>query len=137
MQNIIIDDYQKLEERFFATFKDKNYFFEVTKCCGYSELVTCSKEDTLKRLHENISTVFGKTVKLYIVNESEKIWIPDSTDIKVKNFLKETPKLKPEYPLPSNIVYKVYLDDGACHINHYPKPVMPINVCISCRIHDK
>ena len=108
-------------------------------CCGYSELVSCTKKDSLKNLHENVSSVFGQKIKLYIINETERIWIPDSQDISVKNYLRETPKLKPQYPLPANIVYKIYLDDGSCHIDHYQKPIAPVtlNICLTCRIHDK
>lgn len=138
MQNVIIDDYERLEKRFFTTFKDKNYMFEITKCCGYSEIVSCTKDDTLRKLHENVGSVFGKKIKLYILNVNEKIWIPDSQDITVKNYLKETTNLRPEYPMPANIVYKIYLDDGSCHLDHYQKPAIPrmINVCMTCRIHE-
>lgn len=129
--------YKQLETRFFQTFSEKNYFFEISKCCGYSELVNVAKEGTLQMLYDNVSSIFGKNCKLYIIRESERLWIPSSNDI-IKEYLRETPQLKPEYPLPANIVYKIYIDDGSCHINHYQKPIMPppINICLTCRIHE-
>ena len=138
MQNVIINPYKKLEERFFRTFSENNYFFEISKCCGYSELVHCRKDGSLKVLYDNVSTIFGQTIKLYIINETDRIWIPNSNDILIKTYLRETPQLKPEYPLPANIVYKVYIDDGSCHKDHYQKPDVPppILICLTCRIHE-
>jgi hypothetical protein len=141
MQNVIIETpeekYKDLETRFLNNFKERNYFFEISKCCGYSEIITCSKTGTLKNLYENVIDVFGKNTKLYVLDD-KRAWLPDSNDITVKDYLRETKSLKPEYPLPSNIVYKIFLDDGSCHIDQCNyNPAVFMDICLTCRIHDK
>lgn len=138
MQNIIVTDASDLEKKFFNSFKERNFLFEISKCCGYSELVNCTKEDTLKKLYENVAAVFCKEVNLYVFVEGKRLWIPNS-ETKVKKYLKEMESfLKPEYPMPSRIIYKIYLDDGHCHIDHHKKEELPYaNVCVKCLIHPK
>jgi hypothetical protein len=142
-QNVIVDSnvsntYEELEKKFQRAFSERNYLFEISKCCGYSELVNCTKGDTLKKLYENVSAVFEiKNINLYVLVEGRRLWIPN-TDIEVNKYIKELwPFLKPEYPLPAKIVYKIYMDDGSCHIGQHQTPTLPYaNVCVSCRIHN-
>lgn len=136
LQNVIVDDkYNSLKERFSSNFKEYNYFFEISKCCGYSELISCTKEDTLKKLYENVSLIFrNKNIKLFIMIKDEKIWIPNSNDICVKDYIQMMASfLKPAYPVPCDIIYKIYIDDGHCQTDHNT----PAFICVTCNFHGK
>jgi len=110
--------YSDLYNKFLGSLKERNYFFEVMKCCGYSELVACTKEDSLKRLYDTIQTIFhAKTIKLYVAYKGVNVWVPNTIDIKVSDYLRQMEQ-KAEYPIPCNVVYKIFLDDGHCHVDH-------------------
>ena len=98
-----------------------DYIFEVTKICGYSEFFFIHKDHTLLELYNQISLQFScKDIKsLFIAAGVRRYNIPITSmtsvrkfitdgiaDSKLKNFL------KPVYPLPAKVVYKIYLDDG-------------------------
>jgi len=136
LENKIISNYDNLYEKFKEGFKNHHYLFEITKCCGYSELVSCTKDDTLKKLVDNIATIFcNKKIKLFIFFKEEKIWIPPSQDILVKDYLREMSCLKPEYPIPCEIVYKIYIDDGHCVVGHQDYKPSPF-VTFTCNFHE-
>jgi len=125
--------YSDLYNKFLGSLKERNYFFEVMKCCGYSELVSCTKNDTLKRLYETIQTIFhAQNIKLYVAYKGVNVWIPDA-DIKISDYLLQMEQ-KAEYPLPCNVVYKIFLDDGHCHVDH--NVVQPF-MNVVCNIHAK
>uniref|UniRef100_A0A6C0HSF0 Uncharacterized protein n=1 Tax=viral metagenome TaxID=1070528 RepID=A0A6C0HSF0_9ZZZZ len=110
--------YHDLYNKFLGSLKERNYFFEVIKCCGYSELVSCTKEDSLKRLYEVIQTIFHtQNIKLYVGYKGVNVWIPKTDDIKIGDYLRQMEQ-KAEYPIPCNVVYKIFLDDGHCHVDH-------------------
>jgi len=125
--------YTDLYNKFLGSLKERNYFFEVMKCCGYSEIVSCTKEDSLKRLYEIIQTIFrAQNIKLYVSYKGVNVWIPNA-DVKIHDYLHEMEQ-KAEYPLPCNVVYKIFLDDGHCHIDHNAaRPFMNV----VCNIHEK
>jgi hypothetical protein len=136
LENVIVDGkYNSLKERFITNFKEYNYLFEISKCCGYSELVSCTKEDTLKKLYENIFLIFrNKNIKLFIMIEDKKVWIPNSSDIFTKDYIQVMNAfLKPEYPIPCDIIYKIYIDDGHCQTDHKP----PGFIHVTCDFHGK
>jgi hypothetical protein len=99
------------------------YTFEVTKCCGYSTFVLVNKRGTLLDLYKEVSLWFEcKTLhELYIVSNetNEKKTIPITEMVTIKDYIREFQRIffVPLYPIPNNIVYKIYLDDGHCH-NH-------------------
>jgi hypothetical protein len=107
------------------------YIIEVSKLCGYSEFLFVFKEYTLLDLYKNVSFQFiCKDINcLFIRNEETKVKfripitelitirefitdIQNSTNMEIKNML------KPVYPLPNPIVYRIYLDDCHCHDEH-------------------
>jgi hypothetical protein len=96
------------------------YIFEVTKCCGYSEWVTVYKHMPLSQLYDNIKNQFGgiKPKQLCILDQSgNKIVLPESTEIGVRDFiLNNANHFRPIYPMPASVVYRVYYDDGCCHM---------------------
>lgn len=96
------------------------YIFEVTKCCGYSEWVTVYKYMSLSQLYDNIKNQFGgiKPKQLCILDQNDnKIVLPESTEIGVRDFiLNNANHFRPIYPMPASVVYRVYYDDGCCHM---------------------
>lgn len=118
---------QELQERYDTHYRqlmkqlsDTMYTFEVTKCCGYSTFVLVNKHGSLLDLYKEVSLWFEcKTVKeLFVVsNENEKRTIPMTQMVSIKNYMKELNRafFTPLYPMPNNIVYKIYFDDGHNH----------------------
>lgn len=99
-------------------FPNVMYIFEVTKCCGYSTFVLVNKKGTLLDLYKQISIWFEcKTMQeLYIISNdgrNEPKTVPMTEMITIKDYVREF--CSPIYPLPNNIVYKIYLDDGHSH----------------------
>ena len=94
------------------------YTFEVTKCCNYSTFVLVNKRATLLELYKEVSIWFEcKTMnELYIISEdkNEKKSIPMTDIVQLKDFINEQ-HMKPIYPVPNNVVYRIYLDDGHSH----------------------
>ena len=125
--------YLDLYNKFLGSLKERNYFFEVIKCCGYSELVSCTKTDSLNRLYEIIQTIFHtQNIKLFVAYKGVNVWIPKTVDIKIGDYLRQMEQ-KAEYPIPCNVVYKIFLDDGHCHVDHnINRPF----VNVVCNIHE-
>jgi len=122
-------DFDSKKNVFLRIFYEYHYIFEIQKCCGYSEWISVYKKDTLRQLYNNLNIQFAtnqKTIhKLYLINdEGDKILI-ENNDIIVSDIIKY---LKPIYPMPHWIVYKLYLDDGNCHNHHLTEK-------INCLIH--
>jgi hypothetical protein len=108
---------QKMKE-YVSSISDRNFIFEITKCCGYSEILCVNKNETLTNLHRNIVFQFGKAYTIYVVNNktNEKINIPDSNDVLIRNFIIENKEcFIPIYPLPDEVVYRVLFHDGCNH----------------------
>jgi hypothetical protein len=101
------------------------YTFEITKCCGYSTFITIYKDESLGDLYKKVAYHMGGEVigLFYITPLSEHKRVP-LTNIPIYQFIRDNitcnpVKLAPVYPLPSPIVYKIYLNDGShCFSNH-------------------
>lgn len=94
------------------------YILEVTKCCNYSTFVLVNKRASLLDLYKEVSIWFEcKTMnELYIISAEtgEKQTIPMTDVIQLKDFINDK-RMKPIYPVPNNVVYRIYLDDGHSH----------------------
>jgi hypothetical protein len=93
---------------------------EIEKCCGYSEFTFMYKEATLNELYNSIYYQFQLTRETYNIrlflkdNLGNEIQVP-SNSTKLNDFIKgHRPVLTPIYPVPAQVVYKFYLDDGHC-----------------------
>lgn len=100
------------------------FIFEVTKLCGYGEFMTVFKNQSLLDLYSTISYQFdNREIKsLFFVNDitGGKIMIPMSSTIRIKDFISglnsgNNMVIKPIYPVPCKIVYRLYFDDGHVH----------------------
>ena len=112
------DSYKKKMREYISRLPDQNFIFEITKCCGYSEILCINKNETLASLHRNILFQFGKAYTMYVINNktNEKINIPDSNDVLIRNFIIENKEcFIPIYPLPDSVVYRVLFHDGCNH----------------------
>jgi hypothetical protein len=122
-----------LESEFNAKFEqlcngipNNQYIFEVTKLCGHGQFLTMFKKQTLIDLYKIISLHYEcKDIKkLFFINNctNEKIYIPITAEITIRDFLFSHNSgtvqiIKPVYPMPCKIVYRVYFDDGHTHGN--------------------
>jgi len=111
-------DFDSKKNDFLRILYEYHYIFEIQKCCGYSEWISVYKKDSLSQLYHNLNIQFATYEntdnKLYIFdNYGNKIFI-ENNEMNIYDFIKEH-TLKPIYPYPDWIVYKLYLDDGICH----------------------
>jgi hypothetical protein len=120
-----------LESEYNAKFTDlcnkipnNKFIFEITKLCGYGEFLTIYKKQSLLDLYKTVSMQFEcKDIKeLFFINNctNEKIRIPITDEITIWQFIFShnsgaSQVIKPIYPVPCKIVYKIYFDDGHTH----------------------
>jgi len=118
------DEYNFKIEDLVNKIPNNKYIFEITKLCGYGEFLVVYKKQTLLDLYKTVSMQFEcKDIKeLFFINDStnEKIRIPITNEITIWNFLFShnngpVQLIKPKYPVPCKIVYKIYFDDGHTH----------------------
>ena len=102
------------------------YIFEITKLCGHGQFIPIFKRQTLIDIYKIISLHYDcKDIKqLFFINSctNEKIYIPITHVITIQDFLfshnsGSAQIIKPVYPVPCKIVYRIYFDDGHTHGN--------------------
>lgn len=117
--------YNENFEKYLNNMNKKMYIFEVTKCCGYCEMIPVYKTETMFDLYSRISHHFGeieiKDLFFYTL-QGEYIKIP-LCNKRISDFVKENiscnpPKLISLYHFKTPLVYSIYLDDGICNSNN-------------------
>ena len=104
--------------------QNQNYTFEITKCCNYSTFVLVNRTGTLLDLFKAVSLHFDcpDIKSLYVVNiqTKEKRRIPLTDTVRISKYILDQPRefFIPIYPVPMQVVYRVYLDDGHWCINN-------------------
>jgi hypothetical protein len=88
------------------------YMFEVSKCCGYSEIVPIFKTATCSDLHRNVACQFGiksyNKLKIYTIDTNGKILEIQNYNKLIRDLIFENQSFfKPIYPLPTRVVYKI------------------------------
>lgn len=114
----------KLDE-FLLNMKNLMFTFEITKCCGYSVLVSLYKTHTVLDLYSHIIEHFGENIEIkelfFYSPEGERIKLHLSkkplTSFIRPHIICNPAKLVPVYPLPNPVVYRLYIDDGHCTNN--------------------
>ena len=105
---------------------NNQYIFEITKLCGHGQFIPIFKRQTLIDIYKIISLHYDcKDIKqLFFINSctNEKIHIPITHVITIQDFLfshnsGSSQIIKPIYPIPSTVVYRIYFDDGHTHGN--------------------
>ena len=131
------NNYQEKLKEYIQSINNLMYTFEVTKCCGYSTFITIYKDETLIDLYNKIILHYGGIeieglyfkAKVRLDNDNDNhnnILVDKNITVPLSNkaifqFVRENiscvpRKLVPIYPLPNPVVYRLYLDDGYCHI---------------------
>jgi hypothetical protein len=104
---------------------ESQYIFEVTKCCGYSTFITVFKnrnmyeifrcvEDTFQIYRNNYNSM-GYEYNLYVLHRetNEHMFLPRTLDMPIKEYIKENiPYFTPIYPIPTTVIYRIYIDYG-------------------------
>jgi hypothetical protein len=120
------EEYQTKFDFMIHRIPDTMYIFEVTKLCGYGEFMFIYKNMPLSDLYKSVFGCFGNSNAngLFFMNPETKIRypIPKSDFFSIRDLItkfQNDPEIrsviKPLYPLPANIVYKIYYDDGHVH----------------------
>lgn len=116
------------------------YIFEVTKLCGHGQFITVYKKQTLLDLYKTISLQYEcKDIKqLFFINNTNnnKIVIPITEQITICDFILthnsgSNQVIRPIYPVPCKIVYRLYFDDGHTHGNELCELVTPMPTIIT------
>ena len=111
-------------KQYVDTIQNYKFIFEVTKLCGYGEFITVFKNQSLLDLYSTISYQFdNREIKeLFFINDNtgEKIKVPISSTTRINDFISghnvgPNLNIKPIYPVPCKIVYRLYFDDGHVH----------------------
>ena len=111
-------------KQYVDTIQNYKFIFEVTKLCGYGEFITVFKNQSLLDLYSTIFYQFdNREIKeLFFINDNtgEKIKVPISSTTRINDFISghnvgPNLNIKPIYPVPCKIVYRLYFDDGHVH----------------------
>ena len=110
--NIVISEFDKKINHFISSIPNSRYIFEISKFCGYSEFLIIYKDEPLTNLYKNVSLQFqcSNIGGLYLTNSKDKK-IPITDMITLREYIIRE-KINAHYPLPYQVVYKIYLDDG-------------------------
>ena len=120
----LITQYENKLNEYVCGLSNENYIFEITKLCGYGCFLPVNKNVSLVDLHNTVSLYFQRDIiELFFLNcvTNEKIKVPITSQSRIRDFLclhnsGASPTIKPIYPVPCQIVYKLYLDDGHTHL---------------------
>jgi len=119
--NQLIETYNEKINNHFNSIINRKYLFEITKCCGFSEIVSIYKDvTTLSDLYKSVRSHFchhNEFLELYIlINDGVKIIIPNDENIILREYLINNQNLFiPLYPLTASVVYRIHFDDGHVH----------------------
>ena len=117
-----VDQYNSKLNTYITSMTQRQYLFEITKCCEYSEFVPTYKTNTLADLYKTVLNQFCHTgespCELFTRQNNivDRFVIPNDPAILLREFINANPLFfVPIYPLPAKVVYRVYFDDGHIH----------------------
>jgi len=108
-----LDEYNIKLNSYIKNIPTSKYLIELTKCCNYSEFLTVYKKKSLKDLYTDVKYHYDhlNITNLYILINNEKIIIPNNENIILYDYINNNKNyFIPVYQVPSQIVYKIYLD---------------------------
>jgi hypothetical protein len=105
--------------RYIDTLHQNHYIFEITKTCGYSEWAVLHKRATLKELFCYVRRVMeAPIIELFVKDNFGNKFILTESDYVLYNLIVTNYSFfTPVYPLPSPVVYTIFLDDGHNHVH--------------------
>lgn len=91
---------------------NNSYMFEVSKCCGYSEIVPAFKNATCEDLYRNIMCQFEikqeNKIRVFARDASNNTMVIQNDKTPIRNIILENAIFfKPIYPIPTSVVYKI------------------------------
>jgi hypothetical protein len=116
-------------KKYLDNVRNNSYMFEVSKCCGYSEIVPAFKNATCADLYRNVMCQFEikqeNKIIVFARDASNNTMVVQNDATPIRNFiLKNAFFFKPIYPLPTSVVYKLAykfeteeLNCGCCSCN--------------------
>ena len=121
-------------KKYVDSIRSNCYMFEVSKCCGYSEIVPTFKNATCADLYRNIECQFdikpGNKIKVYATTKDAsgntifiKSLIIQNDNKFIRDIILENHFFfRPIYPIPTSVVYKLT----------YEYENAGLNCCSSC-----
>ena len=115
------EKYDKLLEQYTRYSKDRIYTFELTKCCGYMELLYIHRIDSCLGLYKLVSLQMATNdIKRLFLKRQDgtEVDIPLSDHMPLNTFINEEITqhgLRSIYGLDVPVVYRLYYDDGHCY----------------------
>jgi hypothetical protein len=110
--------FSESKERFFRCIFNQHYLLQITKCCDHFEWITILKTYTCNDLYRYLREFYEnpKTLQLFAKDDfGNKLEISES-DCPIKKLIFTNGNFfKPVYPLPYQVVYKLFIDDGHTH----------------------
>jgi hypothetical protein len=118
-----MEEYEAKLSDYVSRLTNQHIILELTKLCGYGCFMPINKKSTLIELYNSVSLLFEREVlELFFVNSdtNEKIKVPISGNTSVQEFIFKhnsgsNLKIRPIYPVPCKVVYRLYFDDGHTH----------------------
>ena len=118
----LLKEYEKKKDDFLRLTTNYQFVFEITKCCGYGEWVSVFKNNPLDSIYDNVGKQFTSSYvyKLFVLNNNgDKLVIPRDGTETINNFiLKNRSFFTPIYPLPTHVIYRLFLEETECHHTH-------------------
>jgi|MesohylFT_1024984.scaffolds.fasta_scaffold03105_4 hypothetical protein len=111
--------FQENKDRFFNCLPHNHFIFELTKCCNYTEWITILKSYTISDLYRAVKHILGnQNIRLFVKDPYNNVLHLFESDLIIKQLISSNSTFfTPVYPLPYQVVYKIYVDDGHNHIH--------------------
>jgi len=109
--------FEENKSRFLNCLTHTHFIIELTKCCNYTEWVAILKNYTLADLYRQVKEIIcNQNIRLFVKDSYNNVLNINESDLSIKQFIfTNCSFFKPVYPLPYQVVYKIYLDDGHSH----------------------
>lgn len=113
-------DYINQLNKFNNLIHERQYIFELTKCCNYKEWILIYKNYSCMDFFRNVKEQMqNNNIKLFVKDEFDNVLFINESNLSVKQLILSNPHFfKPIYPLPHSVVYRVFVDDGHTHSEH-------------------
>jgi hypothetical protein len=118
-----VEEYHAKLNDYVDKLNNQHIMLELTKLCGYGCFMPINKKSTLIDLYSSVSLLFEREIlELFFMNNNtnEKIKVPISGNMSILDFIFKHNSgsnlvIKPIYPVPCKVVYRLYFDDGHTH----------------------
>lgn len=109
------------KNNYIDTLHQSHYIFQLTKTCGYSEWVVIHKKATCAELFQYIRRLLQTAkIELFAKDKFGNKFVVQESDYVLYNMLITNYSFFiPIYPIPSPVVYTLYIDDGHEHSHEH------------------